>query len=442
MRVRTVTVGVLGGWVCVLALRFQYLKIEIHRFVPGWPVADLAAGVPPWSSTVILLLCGFILFAGGWIAARWNWAENWRRSLQAGAGMGFLAGCLVFDFVGSTWAGVRAHATIFANFYKDVHPELGASLIRDAITQSGRLLYTDLFLQILVCTLLGGLGGVASGLVDREDFWGSDPRNPQGWLFRLPTYLLALLGLINSIMSQAVLSQFLNRLNKEVDQAAALSSVPADTFSLGQFAILSNLSLWLFGFLPLGITWGWILRIWRKTHQLQVLSVVWLVITTLGILILFWFIAPGLLTQLPDVLFLVLACLLGGYIGYTTEQRTEGFAYRVSDWVGYAIGYGILSGTQLISGLIAITITLLTVTITNVPHLAQGQPIDVTYDPALQATTLAALQWVAGTLAILGSILFGLAVAGFVSFLRTILGIKDVALLPDEEHQQALGVEP
>ena len=441
MRVRTVTVGVLGGWVCVLALRFQYLKIEIHRFVPGWPVADLAAGVPPWSSTVILLLCGFILFAGGWIAARWNWAENWRRSLQAGAGMGFLAGCLVFDFVGSTWAGVRAHATIFANFYDTFAPEVGAALLSSAMLQTGKLLYTNLFVQLLACTVLGGLGGIVSNLVDPEDLWGSDPRNPQGWLFRMPTYLLALFGLINNLIGQATLRYLLNTLNNTVEQAAALSSVPADRAALAQFSLLSNLSLWLFSFLPLGITWGWILRIWRKTHKVQVLSVVWLIITTIGFLTLFWFISPDLLANPLDLFFLLAAWFLGGYIGYTTEQRTEGFAYRVSDWVGYAIGYGILSGTQLLSGVAAIAITFATLTIGNIDHFAQMQPVDVTYTPAAQVTTFGAAQLLAGLIGILGSVLLALVIAGFVAFLRTILGIKEIAL-PSDEQNLALGVEP
>jgi hypothetical protein len=441
MRVRTVTVGVVCGWICVLALRSQYLKIEMHRFVPGWPGAETAARIPPWSATAILLLCGFVLFAGGWVVARWNWAENWRRSLQAGSGMGFLAGCLIFDFVNTTWAGVRGHAAIFANFYDTFAPEVGAALLSSAMLQTGKLLYANLFLQLLAGTVLGGLGGIVSNLVDREDRWGSDPRNPQGWLFRMPTYLLALFGLINNLIGQATLRYLLNTLNNTVEQAAELSSVSADQAALGQFSLLSNLSLWLFSFLPLGITWGWILRIWRKTHTLQILSVVWLIITTIGVLVLFWFIAPDLLTSLPDMFFLLAAWLLGVYIGFTTEQRTEGFAYRVSDWVGYSIGYGVLSGTQLLSGVAAIAITFATLTIGNIDHFARMQPVDVTDTPVAQVTTFGAVQLLAGLIGILGSILLALVIAGFVSFLRTILGIKDVALLSDEEHQ-VLGVEP
>jgi hypothetical protein len=74
-------------------------------------------------------------------------------------------------------------------------------------------------------------------------------------------------------------------------------------------------------------------------------------------------------------------------------------------------------------------------------HLAQSQPPDVTYDPARQVLTLYSLQFLAAASAIGVSILASLIIAGFVSFWRTIFGIRDVAL-PGEEESELLRAQP
>jgi len=425
MRVRTVLAGILAGWICLMALWFQYFRIEPYTFVPDWPFAALAASLPGWTSTAILIFCGLTLFTFGWVAARWNWANNWRRSLQSGAGMGLLAGCLIFDFVGAFWFGIQGHAEILSNFYNPLPEADGIAILIQALFQTGTLLYINFLRIVFVCALLGGLGGIASVVVDRRDFWGKDPRNPEGWLFRLPAYLLTLSGLINILVTVAVLTVLLQRMQNTVRTFAATYNAPLNVGSAPEiFQLFSNLDVWLAAFIPLGLTWGWIFRTWVLRKRLQVLSGLWLVLSTLGFLAVVWYVAPGLLSDPLTLILLALSFFIGAFIGFLTEERSEGFSYHLSDWVGFALSYGILAATQFIAGIISYGLVVSLISITNIPHLTAQGVVDKT--PVEQVFQLYTLQSTIAFVAILIAMAIGLALAGFASFMRTVLGTQEV----------------
>src|SRR5512138_3275369 len=199
MRVRTVITGIFAGILCLVVLRFQFYSIELPRLVPGWQVAPQTAYLSDWITQAILVFCVITLFSFGWVAARWNWGENWQASLQSGAGVGLLAGCIIFDFVGVPWYSLEGQSQILMNSYTPVSKKEGTRIVIEAVMQTGLLLYGNLILVVLVCTVVGGLGGLISALLTRQDFWGKDPRGPADWLFHLNTYLLAILGFLNLI---------------------------------------------------------------------------------------------------------------------------------------------------------------------------------------------------------------------------------------------------
>jgi hypothetical protein len=431
MRVRTVITGLAAAAICLAALWVQYYNFQPSQIVPGWLDSNRAAQIPNWISTAVLLFCGVVLFLFGWVAARWNWADRWQRSLQFGAGMGLLAGCLIFDFIGVFWSSIKGQAEILSNFYNPLSEAEGTRILIQAILQTGSLLYVNFVLVVLACILLGGLGGIVSTIVDRKDFWGSDPRNPEGWLFRLPGYLLTLSGFINLIISIAVLSLLHRRMLNTVAQFAEKYETQLDVrFSSQLFQFFSNLAAWLFAFLPFGITWGWTLRRWLVRKKVDVSSAFWILLTAACLWLVSWYIAPDTFRQPLNLLLLGFATLAGAFIGLLTRDRAEGFAYHLSDWVGYSLTYGILGGTQIVMGTLAYGLALALIGVVNIPHLTASGVVDK--NPVDQVHSLYTIQSTSAALAILASIVVGLLFASLVSFLRTIFRVKDISSLPDE----------
>ena len=426
MRVRTVIAGISAGLICLAALSFQYYRIEPHKFVPDWPFAARVASLPDWVSVVILLFCGITLFTFGWIAARWNWADTRGRCLQAGAGAGLLAGCLIFDFIGAFWFSVKGMSEILRNADQPVSEDVGTRILIEGIVQTGMLLYVNFALILLACVVLGGLGGLASAILDRKDFWGSDPRSPEGWLLRLPAYLLTFFGLLNAIVTIAVLNVLIPRIWNTATQLESQSEIQLRLNSSVQLMeLFSNLTVWIFAFLPLGVTWGWILRVSLSRKRLAASSAFWIILSLLVYLSIFWFVSPEVLSSPLYLSFLAVALLMGVLIGFITEERAQGFPYRFSDWVGYGLSYGILGGTQIVAGILSYGLAMSLIAIQNIPHLLSTGPVE--HNPVEQVGTLFNLQSTSAIFAIVGSLVIGLIIASIVSFFRTILGVKDAA---------------
>ena len=101
MRIRIVLSGIAAGIISLVALWFPFYAVEPAKFISDWTYAKFAATLPDWFTLAVVAFCGLVIFVFGWIAARWNWSENWRASLISGGGAGLLAGCLIYDFIGT-----------------------------------------------------------------------------------------------------------------------------------------------------------------------------------------------------------------------------------------------------------------------------------------------------------------------------------------------------
>lgn len=425
MRVRVVITGTIAGMICLLFLGFQYYSIGPVSIIPDWPSAAKATIFPEWMSDAILIFCGLTLFSFGWVAARWNWTANWRASLLDGGSAGIIAGCLIYDFIGVFWFGLKGQEEILKNFYIPLTEAEGTRILIESIFRTGTLLYLNFIWVVLACAVVGSLGGLASAIVDVKDLWGANPRKPEGWLFRLSAYMLTIFGFLNLIVTMAGLSTLWDVSLKTAAQFQEKYGLQlSHGYSRGSFFLLSYLIGLIFALLPASFTWGWILRAWRIRKKTNFLSIVWLVITIAGaIYILFGFMPASSGFSPLEIISLIFMLLVGTGVGLMTEDDSEGFPYHPSDWVGYGLTYGILGGTQIIMGVLGFSLAITLIAIINIPHLITSGVVDKS--PTDQVIYLHTIQYVASATAVLGSLLIGLIVAGSLSFARTVMGVKD-----------------
>lgn len=425
MRVRVVITGVAAGMICLLFLGFQYYSLGPISIIPDWPNVAQADIFPGWIANAILIFCVLTIFSFGWIAARWNWATNWRASLFDGCSTGIIAGSLIYDFIGVFWFGLKGQEEILKNFYTPLTEAEGSRILVESIFRTGTLLYLNFIWVVLACAVVGSLGGLASAAIDIKDLWGANPRKPEGWLFRLSAYMLTIFGFLNLIVNMAGLSILWDISLKTAARLQEKYDLQMSTgYSRGSFFLLSYLIGFIFTMLPASITWGWIIRAWQIRKKTNFLSIAWLVITIVGALyILLGFMPAGSGFSPLETAFLILMLMIGTGAGFTIEDDSEGFPYHPSDWVGYGLTYGILGGTQIIMGVLGFSLVLVLITIVNIPHLTSSGIVD--QNPIYQVTMLHTLQSVYFTIAIFASLLIGLIVAGSLSFARTVMGVKD-----------------
>lgn len=423
MRIRTVITGITAGAICLAAWWFQFYTTEVFSIVPGWFHTNQAAMLPGWMTGVILIFSGLVIFIFGWINARWNWADHWLAGLQSGSGMGLLAGCLIFDFVGVAWYSLHGQAEILMNYYNPLSDVEGTRILIEAIFITGTSLYMNFAWVLIACAALGGLGGLFSTVVGRTDFWGRDPRKPEVWLFRVPAYLLTIFGYLNMIVTVAVLSllweKTLNsaiKLDKQYDIQWSVKP-PGELFVL--YGYLVGL---IFIFLPVGITWGWIIRSWYVREKANVLGAVWIFSTTIGIAwVLMRYFSNGSYFQFHfEPILLMLVFLFGLGVGLTAESTSAGTPYHFSDWVGYALTCGILGGTQTVMGVVAYSIALSMIAIVNIPHLIKSEL--VAQSPVDQVVSYITLQSNVTIGLMLASLVLGIFIAWAASLVRKVMG--------------------
>jgi len=429
MRIRTTITGASAAALCVLALWFQFYKTGLNNYVPGW-----APGIPRQSgvsqaSLVTLAFCILILFVAGWVSARWNWANTWQSSIAAGASSGLLAGFLIYDIFGVFWFGVIGHTELLGSAFTPMDEAHGIRIIVDALINTNRLVYINFIWCVLACVSLGMLGGFVSALVDIKDRWGRSPRHPEGWLFRIPAYLLVFFGFLNLIVTVAVMELMTEKLmNTLVQMKDSYGFFLFESFDKTDFLLFNYLVGWSFMMLPLGLIIGWFIRFFRQGGKLDLSSITWLSIMAVVLIAILIFISPELFStwavSLAFLISLVGTAGISAWVGWMTRDESEGFPYHSSDWVGYLAGYGIMGATQIIMGSVAYALPVALLGITNVGHLAAGKAVEQ-YPAELVRRLYELMSGVTFGLIVVCAII-ALITVNLVTFFRNFFDIREV----------------
>lgn len=430
MRIRVVLCGIVAAAACILALRFPWYIVYPTNVAPDWYYLEFARGLPIWLETGVLIFCGFTLFTFGWVAARWTWAGNWRDSLLSGAGAGLIAGCLIYDFIGAFYYGLLGQENVLKAYSAQLTETKGMTLLIDAIASSAYYLYSNFLIVVVSCGVLCGVGGLASAF-DVGDVWGSSPRNPEGWLFRLTAYTLSVNGAVWTIVALAAVMVLQDSVTDIVikNNLSGLSTMPVFiTFTV----YMVGLAMTLF---PLSITWGWTIRSWRSAGLWRALYALWVVATFLMTAPIFVnFIRNGSVffdfpingIALPyDWIFTFLALVAGLAVGLLSPPTiAPDSRYRASDLLGYALAQGILGGTQIFISIPAYAFVLTLITIENIPHLLQTGIVEKS--PTQQIVFLFKLMTSTVEFSMLVCLLGGLLFAAIISLIRKFLKIAPV----------------
>jgi hypothetical protein len=419
MRIRIVISGTVAGVIGQFILKYLLFTIRLGRDIPGWPDNGSSMVLPEWVDPALIGLALFVVFVSGWIAARWNWSRSWNSSFLSGAGSGLIAGALAYCMVGAFQAGVDGQAEILASLIRPVTETEGMAILLNSLTKTAVTTYLYLGTYLLGGTVAGALGGLAS-MLDRDDTWGKPvpPRDP--WLFRLTGYGMTLNGFVNLIITIAVV-QLLN----ETATKAVEENNLTGTISLPPVMILfiSVMAGTLMICIPLGLTWGWLLRDWIVERKRSSLSALWFLLTV-------GFVGYWLVKTMTNILALGLAILpaLGAIllffglvlvIGWNIKRTPEAdwTPYRFADHLGYALTQGILGGLQIYTGIMAYSISISLIAITNIPHLfSTGDPVTQTLVDQVHLLYQTHIQLALGSM--VASLVVGLIVSWIIGFIR------------------------
>jgi hypothetical protein len=375
MRIRIVMSGIFAGVICISALWLPWYMEWPSEFTAEWKYFNYARNFPRWLETGMMVFCGVTLFAFGWTAARWNWEKNWRDSLLAGGEMGLIAGCIVYDLIGAFHYGLLGQSEVLGYFYVELTRMQGLTMLANAIFRSAGYMYQAFFIMTGASVIVGALGGLASAF-DLEDVWGSLPRTPQQWLFRLPAYTLVISGVLYYYLTAMVFSVF------RYSVTDLVSETDASKLDLVYYLIFQKAPVFsaMIALLPLGITWGWIIRAWRGAKLWRVLYALWGLVSLglAGWLVISFFrtgrtaysFSTGFLISYYELIVAVCALAAGVVLGMLSGSITAPDSkYHFSDWLGYLLAQGIIGGTQIFVSVPAYALVISTVSIPNIPHL-------------------------------------------------------------------------
>lgn len=434
MRVRIVISGILAGLICLVPLYIQFYTLETAAIVPGWSRFFRPLALPDWFTAAVFIVCGLTLFAFGWVAARWNWAEDWKDSVFSGLGMGVIAGCLIFDFIGVFWFSVLGQAEVLENYFIQLTEAEGMRILLESIAQTGTFIFLNFAKVVLACAVLGGIGGLASAVFDVKDVWGNSPRKPEGWLFRSSAYFLTISGIINMILVIAVYSILWEKLTESITKADQDFDIQWSLdFNSALFYLYAYLVSLAFIFIPTGLTWGWTFRTWWARKKIGILSILWLAGSAYEVFsTLVRYLLNGSIFALPlDLLALVVVLVLGVVLGLTMQDDSEGFPYQFSDYAGFALTCGIIGGTQFVIGVLGYSFAVVLITIVNIPHLTLTGLVDQL--PAEQVVALYNMQSLTAAASIIICAVAALLAVTLTSFLRTVIGVRELSAQPELE---------
>jgi len=284
---------------------------------------------------------------------------------------------------------------------------------------------------------MGILGGFVSAILRLKERWGTPPRNPEGWLFRLPAYLLMIFGFLSLTGTFALLKAFINLLTEAPVGALDYFFIELiNTIEQPEFMRPAYLVGWYFTLLPAGLIVGWFIRLIQDGGKITLSSFSGLTLLVITLMVAGHFIAPGMFSSrsifLTMVLALLVATLMAGWVGLVMRDESEGFRYHTSDWFGFLLGYGIMGGTQLMMTILVYVISLLGPTFLNIGRLIEGN----TLDPSAITKYINRYFIIHGVIVIVAMSItsfIAFIIANLVTFYRSVFDIREVYFTHEDE---------
>jgi hypothetical protein len=364
MKPRTAFIGCLAG---LIASRLLFPVFT--DYLPG--TVGLAFTQQSPTQNVILLMCilsALVTLAGGYIAARLEWAKTWQRAVSCGVNSGILAGCLAYMLSGaSAAAGVLGQKEILLSLDRPIASEsAGIGLLVLGVVNAAVWTQVIFWLIMIPSLALGAFGGLLS-LIEKSPGWISEPASKKPDLERVVVYSFGSFGIFNLVIFIAVMALMPGITQRAILENQVPTSGLLATPSFIMILPLVTAAASLIPCLILAIKWA--LEAWDQPGE-RFRVKVWL--GTLGLFALLLLLVKLYLALAVIGVFAVIALAIWVLRRKRTPTppATEFFKpYTPLDYLASALAQGILCGTLPAVLSIAYALSLVLIAIVDIPHL-------------------------------------------------------------------------
>lgn len=438
MRFKTIISGIIGFSGSYFALMRLLYDAAPATILDEWS-RPLWAGIidDKWAQIIALTFAALSIFVGAWLAAAWNKARHWKESLKFGINAGLISGTLSFNFVGAPWAGLVAQREVLEAANIRLTEMEGGRILVNAFSNTIQQTYSVFWLFLIPAIILGALGGLLYALDIQPEEKERGPHQ-RGWLFRLPAYTLTISGIASFILMYAILALLSEKIAEAAIDFNAATDIPAN-----MLPIFASIIVTPFFAIPALITSIWAIKGWLAGKKGVTLFIIWI----LFLFTLTYSFAADTLRFFYSLIQIGLTSILLKLLGVTIlvvlslwflsdEPAEDKRKFTFTEWLGYLLTQGILGGTQVFASSAAFALSLVVITIPNIPHL-MSTPSDTPIDPPVRL-----VKSLFGTLqnaalgVIVGMIILAAILGGLTVFVRGIFGMNKRMPLPQEKAQE------
>ena len=374
MKSRTVFIGCLAG---LIANRLLFPVFT--DFLPGYIGLAFTQQIP--TQNVALLLCvlsALVILAGGYVAARLEWARTWQRAIPRGVHVGLLAGCLAYLFSGAgAAAGIFGQKEILLGLNAPIASEsAGIGLLAQGVVNTAVWTQVMFWVIMVPSVLLGAFGGLLS-LIEKSPGWMLEPAPKNPDLERLVVYSVGVFGVINLVILVAVMT-----LLPGVTQKAILENKTSTNGFLAppSFILILPLITAVIGLIPsviLSIKWA--IQAWGQPgERFKVKTWLWIIgVFALLLLLVNLYLALAVVGGSA----IIIALAVWAFRQKGTSPQSSAGSFRPNtplDYLASALTQGILCGTLTTVSMVAYSLSLVLIAIVDIPHLTLSGAVEST----------------------------------------------------------------
>ncbi|MGC3990405.1 MAG: hypothetical protein QM796_12130 [Chthoniobacteraceae bacterium] len=375
MKPRLVFVALLTG-----LLASQILSIIFKDVWPGYIAPDYnTAGIYASLAWVGYAVAALLIFACGYASARLEWSHNWKDALQTGVGAGLLAGCLAYLLSYAPVAsGLMGQKEILLSIpHPIINEQEGLKLLVQGIVNTVVWVQGIFWVFMLSSITLGGLGGLLSRL-EGSNGWGKAPTPKAPFVPRLTVYAIGFFAAVNLMLTVATMQIMPDIITRTMTNNVG----PVDGLLLPPWAVLTLPLITATIFLAVCLIFivQWAFQSWRYPEKRFRVKIS-LVISGLAMLALFvWTSYPlaWLILAMLIVIGLVLWVRQRIQPAVADQEMGDTQPYNVLDMLASALTQGIVLSAVAVGSTIAHALTLVLITVVNIPHLTNSGPVEST----------------------------------------------------------------